>query len=138
MSTGTLYSRRRADVRRFRDANGDITGWSADRFEIYLDLIRVARIARWHWLRTIGRRTGVLAAVAYITPLYVLAELTGTWRGEMWQRLDAHLWRMDRKLTAAELVCGRAGDHAFIALVTRAIDRITSTVGRLTARITRG
>ncbi|MGW2181250.1 hypothetical protein ACWCXX_24755 [Streptomyces sp. NPDC001732] len=135
--TSTLYRRRMRDVRAFRQDNGPITAWPADRFEVYLDLIRIARAARWHRLRTTERRVKVLAAVAYIAPLYVLAELVEAVRGRTWWQLEGHLDRVDSRFAFALVALDQAGDHNFTAMVTRAIDRITSTVGRLTARIAR-
>ncbi|MFH8520253.1 hypothetical protein ACH4CE_35320 [Streptomyces gelaticus] len=131
----TLYRRRMRDVHEFRQDNGPITAWPADRFEVYLDLIRIAQAARWHRLRTTERRVKVLAAVAYIAPLYALAELAGAVRGGTWWQLEAHLDRADSRFAFALVERDQAGDHDFTDMVTRATNRITSTVGRLTARI---
>ncbi|MFJ4013985.1 hypothetical protein [Streptomyces sp. NPDC090026] len=137
MSMNTLYVRRMRDVEAFRQANGPITGWSADRFEVYLDLVASARSARWRHLRTATRRARVVGSVAYIAPLYVLAAVAGAVHGPTWWQLDAHLRRVDRRLTVALVERERAGDHDFTATVTRFVDRLTSSVARMTDRLAR-
>ncbi len=137
MSMNTLYGRRMQDVHRFRQDNGPITSWPADRFEVYLDLVASARAARWHHLRTTTRRAQVVGSVAYIAPLYVLRAMAGAVHGPTWWQLDAHLRRVDRGLALALVERNRAGDHDFTALVTRFVDRLTSSVGRMTDRLAR-
>ena len=137
MSMNTLYGRRMRDVEAFRQANGPIPTWPADRFEVYLDLVASARAARWHHLRTGTRRARVVGSVAYIAPLYVLAALAGAVHGPTWWQLDAHLRRVDRQLACALVASARAGDHDFTAAVTRFVDRLTGSVARMTDRLAR-
>jgi hypothetical protein len=137
MSRNTLYVRRMRDLAAFRLENGPVTGWSADRFEVYLDLAAAARAARWHQLRTTARRVRVVGAVAYIAPLYVLRALAGAVHGPTWWQLDAHLRRVDHRLAYALVERDRAGDHDFTAAVTRFVDRLTGTVARMTDHLAR-
>ncbi|MFD5328954.1 hypothetical protein [Streptomyces sp. NPDC127092] len=135
MSITTLYGRRMRDVHKFRQDNGPMTAWPADRFEVYLDLVASARAARWHHLRTTTRRARVLGSVAYITPLYVLAALARAWQGETWWQLETHLRKADDRLALALIERDRAGDHTITTLVTRFVDRLTSSVARMTDRL---
>ncbi|MEV6357967.1 hypothetical protein [Streptomyces hydrogenans] len=137
MSRNTLYVRRMRDLAAFREENGPVTGWQADRFEIYLDLGASARAARWHHLRTAARRARVVVSVAYITPLYVLRAVAGAVHGPTWWQLDAHLRRVDHSLASALVERDRAGDHDFTAVVTRFVDGLTSSVARMTDRLAR-
>ncbi|MFB7584608.1 hypothetical protein [Streptomyces hydrogenans] len=133
----TLYTRRKRDVEEFCQANGPVTDWSADRFEVYLDLVASARVARWHHLRTSTRRARVVGSVAYIAPLYVLRAVAGAVHGPTWWQLDAHLRRVDHRLAFALVERDRAGDHDFTAAVTRFVDRLTGSVARMTDRLAR-
>ncbi|MFF9070509.1 hypothetical protein ACF09E_34705 [Streptomyces sp. NPDC014891] len=135
MSIDTLYGRRMRDLAAFREENGPVTGWPADRFEVYLDLAASARSARWHHLRTAARRVQVVGGLAYAAPLYVLLAVAGVVHGPTWWQLDAHLRRVDCRLAFALVERDRAGDHDFTAAVTRFVDRLTSSVARMTDRL---
>lgn len=85
-------------------------------------------------LRARVRRARVLLTVAYIAPLYALAEITAVMGGGWWQ-VDIHLRRMDHKLTLAELACDEAGDYQFTRLAARLIGSITIAVDHVTDRL---
>ncbi|MFE7427467.1 hypothetical protein [Streptomyces sp. NPDC057545] len=132
----TLRARRMVRVYAFRASAGPIATWSGHQIEVYLDLISSADDARWHRARTAARRFKVIAAVAYIAPLYALLEVVG--RGRPWRGLDRHISRMDRRLGTAYTACSRAGDHDFTALVSRTVTGIRDWVGQIAARLARG
>jgi hypothetical protein len=127
----------RIDVRAFREAHGDPETWDAVDFEVHENLTLIAQAENSRRAAVLTRRAKALVAVAYMAPLYALAEVVHAVRGADWHRLECHLDRVDDRLTAAEAACLAGGDTGFVEWLGNTTDHWTDTVSALTARLVR-
>ncbi|MFE3603528.1 hypothetical protein ACFXP3_21345 [Streptomyces sp. NPDC059096] len=132
MSMVSLLSDRA--VQAFRARHGAMETWTSSDYDLYQDLLAKANMRR-RPLRRLGRRARALALLAYVMPLYTLAELTNAVRGECWHRLELHLDVLDDRCSDAEDACYLAGDVVFVNRVGDFTDRYTDLVCRVSGHI---
>ncbi|MFB6841851.1 hypothetical protein [Streptomyces sp. NPDC056361] len=129
-------------ARRFHANHGPMASWTAEEFDLLLELLAIA------WRRPVPRlrlrlrryqlRLRLLMWTAAALPVAVLGSLLWTLFNRVSPQLESITDRVDDRCTDIENACTRAGDRAFVDGVGEACNRFVDRFDRLTDRLVRG
>ncbi|WP_330335780.1 hypothetical protein OHS33_39295 (plasmid) [Streptomyces sp. NBC_00536] len=120
-------------VRRFHAEHGPMDDWSADEFDQFLELLKVAHLQRG-LLGRMRLRLDLLTWTVLAVPLYMAGSLLWSSKRVVLPWLEAAFDRVDDRCTAVETVCLTSGDRRFVERVAAVALRVTDRFDRITDR----